>query len=613
MEREADLVADRIMRMPDPKLIQRSCSKCAEKEKINRKTFSRKVTPFIQRKENNNLEASDQVTSSIQSNRGNGSPLPAETRGFMENRFGTNFSNVRIHSGPEANNLSQNLNADAFTVGQDVFFNSGKYAPTTYSGKKLLAHELTHVVQQSNQKLSRFTSDISKDNDGSIRRTRTHWYTTTRNQPADGLLQTDLQPVGSVWVYPIHSTRANCGFTPLFNVPEFRTPDGNHRLTIRAEAYDLDRRRRLRGDYDWRMNVFESFSGGTPPYGCHNHSGNRDFGNIGNRLEVVYPENRLWSTRNLFVRFRNGGPSTISVRLTFVYPQPPQPSATTVFWDSIQHILQLLGLAPGIGIVFDGADLIISAARRRWESAGFALMAMAPVFGTAVTGARTARRIRILNAQLPGGLGMRITVTQGDIIGLRIPQSATRHISPAQLENLLRTSTRVRFGANEFFRIPQVANLARFRRTRGSVPDQHFDDLLSLALHTRSTVAGMSLASLRNLNVLTARVRIGNRVELLAFQSTTSRGVSEHTEQFLIAEMQRIRNAHPNENVILDMIFSERIPCNRASCSAALTSLEREQVRLFGQANGRIDVRYGVPTSTSDRARDVRSLYIGTH
>jgi hypothetical protein len=67
---------------------------------------------------------------------------------FMESRFGTDFSGVKIHTDTNAVQMSRELNAQAFTVGSDIYFNSGKYAPESASGKHLLAHELTHTVQQ---------------------------------------------------------------------------------------------------------------------------------------------------------------------------------------------------------------------------------------------------------------------------------------------------------------------------------------------------------------------------------------------------------------------------------------------------------------------------------
>ncbi len=79
---------------------------------------------------------------------GPGLPLDASNRALMEARFGTNFGHVRVHTDAQAVESAQALNARAYTVGQDMVFGAGQYAPGTTEGKKLLAHELTHVVQQ---------------------------------------------------------------------------------------------------------------------------------------------------------------------------------------------------------------------------------------------------------------------------------------------------------------------------------------------------------------------------------------------------------------------------------------------------------------------------------
>src|SRR3546814_595736 len=87
--------------------------------------------------------------SSLRSARSAGRPLPRDTRHFMESRFGTNFSSVNIHTDSKAVQLSRNVNARAFTHGNDIYFSEGEFAPQTQGGKHLLAHELTHVVQQN--------------------------------------------------------------------------------------------------------------------------------------------------------------------------------------------------------------------------------------------------------------------------------------------------------------------------------------------------------------------------------------------------------------------------------------------------------------------------------
>jgi hypothetical protein len=81
--------------------------------------------------------------------RASGQPLDAATRGAMEPRFGHDFSKVRVHTDDRAAESARAVNALAYTVGRDVVFNSGRYAPGTAGGRQLLTHELTHVVQQA--------------------------------------------------------------------------------------------------------------------------------------------------------------------------------------------------------------------------------------------------------------------------------------------------------------------------------------------------------------------------------------------------------------------------------------------------------------------------------
>ena len=174
MEAQADAVADQVMRMPEHGLIQRKCSKCEEEEKAQRKP----LTSFIQKKEasGNTTIASDAMSNKIQATKGNGAALDSSTKTFMESRFGTDFSRVNIHTDSHAVALSSELNAQAFTVGNDVYFNSGKYSPESSEGKHLLAHELTHTLQQDKtQGIQRSCTDGQCDTCAGGRRTL--WFT----------------------------------------------------------------------------------------------------------------------------------------------------------------------------------------------------------------------------------------------------------------------------------------------------------------------------------------------------------------------------------------------------------------------------------------------------
>ncbi len=105
------------------------------------------MKPALQRSPNGSLEAGGSIERQLNNSKGGGSPLPDDVRSFMEPRFGTDFSQVRVHTGREAVQMNRDLNAQAFTHKQDVYFGPGK----TPAKDALTAHELTHVVQQSSQ------------------------------------------------------------------------------------------------------------------------------------------------------------------------------------------------------------------------------------------------------------------------------------------------------------------------------------------------------------------------------------------------------------------------------------------------------------------------------
>ncbi|MDB4582357.1 DUF4157 domain-containing protein [Draconibacterium sp.] len=196
-EQEADRVADRVMSMPEPTQIQRTCSSC-QGEEVQTKPLFPTITPLVQRQledeeelaqtkpliqqqpeeeeeeesimtksnDNNSQTATSAIETGIIQSTGHGAPLPDSTRAFMENRFGTDFSGVRVHIDSNSTQLNRQLNSQAFTKGSDIYFNSGKYNPESSSGKHLLAHELTHVVQhdsRSNGIIRRITCPVASD------------------------------------------------------------------------------------------------------------------------------------------------------------------------------------------------------------------------------------------------------------------------------------------------------------------------------------------------------------------------------------------------------------------------------------------------------------------
>jgi len=95
-----------------------------------------------------------QLQTHIDTMRGGGQALPASTRAFMEPRFGYDFGQVRVHTHEQATQSAESMNALAYTSGRDIVFGPGQYRPETTAGQQLLAHELTHVVQQEQDALS---------------------------------------------------------------------------------------------------------------------------------------------------------------------------------------------------------------------------------------------------------------------------------------------------------------------------------------------------------------------------------------------------------------------------------------------------------------------------
>ncbi len=126
---------------------QRKCPKCEEEEEKQ----------VLQTKSNLSTTAttSTTLTNQIQQSNGSGRCMDTNTKSFMESRFGVDFSNVRIHTNSTAQNMNREINARAFTVGNNIYFNQGQYNPDVDTGKKLLAHELTHTVQQGNREIEK--------------------------------------------------------------------------------------------------------------------------------------------------------------------------------------------------------------------------------------------------------------------------------------------------------------------------------------------------------------------------------------------------------------------------------------------------------------------------
>lgn len=152
-----------------PKLIQRMCTECEKQPEedqaggmVHKKSVSEQL-PDDDELQGQSVQLkgghtqAPQVTPSVAANihamNGGGSPMSNSSRAFFEPRFGADFSQVRVHTDSRAAETAKSINARAFTVGRNIAFGGGQFAPDSQDGRRLLAHELTHVVQQNGGQL----------------------------------------------------------------------------------------------------------------------------------------------------------------------------------------------------------------------------------------------------------------------------------------------------------------------------------------------------------------------------------------------------------------------------------------------------------------------------
>ncbi|MGH8864097.1 MAG: eCIS core domain-containing protein, partial [Burkholderiales bacterium] len=166
-EREADRVADEVMRMPEPGAtqetaateqlqapkIQRLCTDCQEqamRAMAEGEEEKKEEEQAVQMKEAPGRSSA--ATSAAPAGLGNmtagGQSLSDSTRAYFEPRFGHDFGHVRIHNDQSAAESAESVSAKAYTLGRDIVFGAGEFAPDTTEGRRLLTHELVHVVQQ---------------------------------------------------------------------------------------------------------------------------------------------------------------------------------------------------------------------------------------------------------------------------------------------------------------------------------------------------------------------------------------------------------------------------------------------------------------------------------
>lgn len=156
LERAADRVADAVVSgAPLPAFgsastaLQAKCAECEAEETVRRQPEEQEDEPETIRTKAGpggpSAQGAVQAASAIASG---GAPLSRDVRSYFEPRFGRDLSDVRVHAGGSAAQAARQINARAYTLGQSIAFASGEYAPSSHEGRRLIAHELAHVVQQ---------------------------------------------------------------------------------------------------------------------------------------------------------------------------------------------------------------------------------------------------------------------------------------------------------------------------------------------------------------------------------------------------------------------------------------------------------------------------------
>lgn len=161
-EREADHISDQVMRMPEPRL-RRECASGGSSPSLNAQAAHGPLLPKpVNANDTVEVAAPSIVHEALSSS---GQPLELSTRKFMESRFSHDFSRVRVHIEARAAEAARAVNALAFTVGQNIFFGSQQYAPTSTSGRQLIAHELAHTIQQRSVSQPHVQRQLDKQTD----------------------------------------------------------------------------------------------------------------------------------------------------------------------------------------------------------------------------------------------------------------------------------------------------------------------------------------------------------------------------------------------------------------------------------------------------------------
>jgi plastocyanin len=221
-EQEADRVADHVMSKSAPRVQRQSLA-------TGHDTIQTKIDP------GQASGVTPHTSSRIHSLQGGGQPLSASTRRFFESRMGQDLSQVRVHTNDRAADTADAIHARAYTLGKDIVFSRGQYAPDSQEGKRLLAHELVHIGQQHASHLIRRQAAPGQQRTPAQCNTALNNVTYVLNASIGiGMGDTWLQPGSTISFINTDSKPHNIEITPyLVSSANFTVPPGG-RVTVFA-------------------------------------------------------------------------------------------------------------------------------------------------------------------------------------------------------------------------------------------------------------------------------------------------------------------------------------------------------------------------------------------
>lgn len=414
------------MRMPEPAVQRKTgcpfakSSSCKEKKEI------------LQKKElgSETAQSSPAVESQINSLRGGGQPLPVSVSAFFEPRFGTDFSQVRVHSGGAAEQSAKEVNAHAYTVGHDIVFGEGRFMPDTHEGRQLIAHELTHVVQQNglnagNERLTIGNANAPMEQEASQ---ATNWlmYQHIDTQRTMPVVHRAFNP--SIMRSQLFaSTMEFCH--ALLKSRVFHVSQGGIRVTANA-AYER-RGTPECSSANYHMTLYQKGFIINSEYGTCEFPQGKPF----SRQWTNLPNGDYY----LIIWTNNTNPYCCLVGDIIVEQQsglqgdsctqpPPGPL------EILHTALDLVGLIPALGAIPDTINTSIYLIEGDWTNAGLSAVAIIPIFGDAATVAKIGTRtvVRVT------GEGIERVGREGIEAGLREARTS-RRVAGQAIEGAART------------------------------------------------------------------------------------------------------------------------------------------------------------------------------